>query len=108
MVMDVIDRCTQLIVGESWWTGKPIPDFRVVAQNSRTRRVEQGLSKEIRCRVLDARRRRKRCGDFVQERVWRRKCWYKVERSTDPHSIMRALPNSCGRKRANCTTIPCA
>jgi hypothetical protein len=84
MVMDVIDRGTQLIVGESWWTGKRVSDFRVVVQNSRTRRVEQGLNKEVRCRVVDSRRRRKSGGDLVQERVWCRKSWYKVERTPDP------------------------
>jgi len=45
MVVDVIDRRTQLIVGESWWAGKQVSDFGVVAQNSRTRRVDQGLNK---------------------------------------------------------------
>ena len=59
MVMDVINRDTQLIVGDSRWTGKRVSDFGVVAQNSRTRRVDQGLSKEVRCRILDLRRRRK-------------------------------------------------
>jgi hypothetical protein len=46
MVMDVVDRSTQLIVGESRWAQKRVSDFGVVAQNSRTRRVDQGLNKE--------------------------------------------------------------
>jgi hypothetical protein len=56
MILDVIDRRPQLIVSESAWSGKRESDFRVVAQNSRTRRIEQSLNKEIRCRVLDSRR----------------------------------------------------
>src|SRR5260221_263484 len=84
MVVDVIDRRAQLIVGKPWWTRKWVSDFGVLVQNSRTRRVEQGFSKELRCRVLDSRGSRKSGGDFVQERVRCRKGWYKVERTTDP------------------------
>ncbi len=57
--LDVVDRRTQLIVGESRRSGKRVSDFRVVAQNSHARRVEQALSKEVRCRILESRRRRK-------------------------------------------------
>jgi hypothetical protein len=69
MVMDEIDRCSQLIVRKSWWTGKRVSNFGVVAQNSPTRRVDQGLNEEIRRQVLDSRRRRQSGGDFVQQRV---------------------------------------
>jgi hypothetical protein len=84
MVMDEIDRCSQLIIGKSWWTGKRVSNFGVVAQNSRTRRVDQGLNEQIRFRILDSRRRRKSGGDFVQQRVWSGESWYKIERTTDP------------------------
>ena len=47
MVIDVVDRHTQLIVGKSWWTGKRVSDFGVVAQNLRSRRVDQGLNKRF-------------------------------------------------------------
>jgi hypothetical protein len=67
MVMDVIYRRTQLIVGEPWWIGKRVSDFGVVAQNSRTRRVDQGLSKEVRCRILDLRCRGKSGSGGVSE-----------------------------------------
>jgi hypothetical protein len=56
-----------MIVGESWWTGKPISEFRIVAKHSRGRRVEQGLSKEVRCWILDPRRGRKSGYDFVKD-----------------------------------------
>src|SRR5260221_10418349 len=83
MVMDVIDHRTQSIVGESRLTGKRVSNFGVVAQNSRTRCVDQGLGKEVRCRILDLRRGGKSGGDFVQQRVWGCESRYKVERTTD-------------------------
>ena len=84
MVMDEIDRCSQLIIRKSWWTRKRVSNFGVVAQNLRTRRVDQGLNEEIRCRVLDSRRRRQSSCDLMQQRVWPGEPWNKFERTTDP------------------------
>ena len=84
MVMDEIDRCSQLIIGKSWWTGKRVSNFGIVAQNLRTRRVDQGLNREIRRRVLDSRRGRQSSCDLMQQRVWTREPWNKIERTTDP------------------------
>ncbi len=84
MVMDEINRCSQLIIGKSCWTGKRVSNFGVVAQNLRARRIDQGLNKEIRCRVLDSPRRRQSSCDLMQQRVWTREPWNKIERTTDP------------------------
>jgi hypothetical protein len=84
MLMDEIDRGSQLIIGKSWWTGKWVSDFGVVAQNLRSRRVDQGLNEEIRCRVLDSRRGRQSSCDLMQQRVWTREPRNKIERTTDP------------------------
>src|ERR1700751_4990526 len=46
-------------------------------------RSSVSLGKEVRCRVLDLRRRGKSGGDFVQQRVWGCESRYKVERTTD-------------------------
>ena len=53
MIMDVIDRPSQLIVGESGRPGQPVSDLRVGMQNSRASSVEQTLNKKVSCRVLD-------------------------------------------------------
>ena len=84
MVMDEIDRRSQLIIRKSRWTGKRVSNFGIVAQNLRTCRVDQGLNEEIRCRVLDSRRGRQSSCDLMQQRVWTREPWNKIERTTDP------------------------
>jgi hypothetical protein len=49
-----------------------------------SRRVDQGLNKEIRCRVLDSLRCRQRSCDLMQQKVWPREPWNEIERTTDP------------------------
>ena len=84
MVMDKIDRRSQLIIGKSWWTGKRVSYFGVVATICAPAALTKVSIKEIRRRVLDSRRGRQSSCDLMQQRVWTREPWNKIEWTTDP------------------------
>ena len=97
MIMDVIDRPSNLTVSQSRWAGQPVSELRVRVQNSRAAGVEQALNKKVCCRVLDARCRSQGGGDLMQERIWCCESWDKVERTADPIVSRCVLPITAGQ-----------
>src|SRR5580700_7968612 len=83
MILDVINRCSHLVISESGWPGKRASDLCVVMQNSGSGRIEQALNKEVCRRLVDSGRRCQSSGDFVHSRIWRCEGRDKVEWMTD-------------------------